>query len=467
MGPKNLISEDFVPSPLTLDRVMEGRPAPTQDNHFLKLPVEIRSLIIRYIDTDKTSLAALALVNWDCRQLARSCQFRDVVIDYSPRSSCVLGILIGEAAERLRSGNGLTRRPSLGACIRSIRTNSNQYWKEIRNMRPGDDDGNVDDNDRDDTASTNQWKQSVGNMTTRINHVYNPSFSLVISTLPHLEALCWENGSTIDCHLFNCLAVSAIKHLKLHGSIESEYVTVPLDGDPWQLESLDIDITWDFGFHYGRNIADSSCLWSSLFSACCSSLRYLKLSHRHFLNSQDKRMSFTANFPNLRFLQIETGTMVSQLTLQSLLRSKRLSTLVVDFDDSITRECLDQMGYHESIQYLVWNSCTIRQMVSLQVLDHNNQLTGFAIRYSQSTALLDRILPVLASFPNLRVLSMRWNGMMIPKSSLIALSSLTNLEQLHISSGNQTGWKHNWLVDHDATQSILFPLRRLKKIAIT
>jgi hypothetical protein len=56
---------------------------------------------------------------------------------------------------------------------------------------------------------------------------------------------------------------------------------------------------------------------------------------------------------------------------------------------------------------------------------------------------------------------------MISDSSLASLSSLVSLEQLHISSGDQIGWKHNWFIDHDAIRANLFPLRKLKRIAIT
>jgi hypothetical protein len=48
----------------------------------------------------------------------------------------------------------------------------------------------------------------------------------------------------------------------------------------------------------------------------------------------------------------------------------------------------------------------------------------------------------------------------IPESSLSALSSLVTLEQLHITSGNQMGRKHDWFVDHDIIRSNLSPLQK-------
>jgi hypothetical protein len=50
-------AEDFAPSRLPLDRVIEGRQMTARDS---RLPVEILSVIIRYIDVDKVALASRA-----------------------------------------------------------------------------------------------------------------------------------------------------------------------------------------------------------------------------------------------------------------------------------------------------------------------------------------------------------------------------------------------------------------------
>jgi hypothetical protein len=471
MDLKHPFSKDFAPSPLTLDRVMEGRPIAARDSRLLNLPVEILSVIIKYIDTGKEALASLALVNSDCRQLARSCQFRTVIIDFSPRSSSVLGILIREAAERFRSENGLTRRPSLGACIRRIKTNSDHLWKEVKAMKPRALEGHEDDAGDDGlrrTFSREQWTEAIGNISTRMTHVYEPSLALVISTLPHLGVLEWSKGADLDNHLLNSLATSTVKHLKLYSTLESELVAVQIDsGASWPLVTLDINVDWGFCFRYGRSSVDSSSLWNSLFQVCSSTLQRLKLSHIQFLDSQDKPMSFAAEFPCLRSLQIGDGTKVSEPTLRSLLRSEQLSTLVVNFSDPVIRETLDHIGFFASLETLVWTGSDIPDIVSLQALEHNTQLTAFGIHYGCSTPLLERVIPVLATFPNLKVLSMTWDETTIPDSSLASLSSLVSLEQLHISSGNQAGWRHNWFIDHDAIRAHLFPLRKLRRLTIT
>jgi hypothetical protein len=116
-GPDEYGQEIVPPAPLAFDRVNEGR-APKSNAALLRLPVEVLGHISGYAPRD--SLAAFALVNTDCRQLARSRQFASVLLDYSDASLGLIEKLLGEGLERRESNNNLTRSPSLGACIRRI-----------------------------------------------------------------------------------------------------------------------------------------------------------------------------------------------------------------------------------------------------------------------------------------------------------------------------------------------------------
>ena len=110
--------DPFDPPPLTLDRVMEGWPYAAQESPFLKLHVEILHTISRHLADDTKTLAAMALVNSDFRQLARSCQFRSCVIR---TPDALVRHLRREATERKRPPpSGRPPRPSLGCCIRHI-----------------------------------------------------------------------------------------------------------------------------------------------------------------------------------------------------------------------------------------------------------------------------------------------------------------------------------------------------------
>jgi hypothetical protein len=121
-GNQDEYGHDVVPpAPLAFDRVNEGR-APKSNAPLLNLPFELLSHISGYVPRD--SLAAFALVNTDCRQLARSRQFASVLLDYSDASLGLVKKLLEEGLERRESDNNLTRAPSLGACIRRIVSSS-------------------------------------------------------------------------------------------------------------------------------------------------------------------------------------------------------------------------------------------------------------------------------------------------------------------------------------------------------
>jgi hypothetical protein len=102
--------------PVSFDRIFEHR-CSTSSSALFKLPVEVLELILEFVES--SSLAALALVNSDCRQLARSRQFVDVRLDYNYSSAALVRLLVAETEER-RANNGSTLRPSLGACIRRL-----------------------------------------------------------------------------------------------------------------------------------------------------------------------------------------------------------------------------------------------------------------------------------------------------------------------------------------------------------
>jgi hypothetical protein len=80
-GGKDEYGKDVVPPlPLWVDRVMENRPLKSTAP-LLRLPYEVLGNILSNVDPD--SLGDLALVNRDCRQLARSRQFSSICFDYS------------------------------------------------------------------------------------------------------------------------------------------------------------------------------------------------------------------------------------------------------------------------------------------------------------------------------------------------------------------------------------------------
>ena len=90
-------------------------PSPqTYGCRFLELPVEILADIVELVAADRSSLAGLAMVNWECRQLARSAQFAEVCFDYSPGSHALISKLLDQVEQKDRGVNV----PCIGHCIR-------------------------------------------------------------------------------------------------------------------------------------------------------------------------------------------------------------------------------------------------------------------------------------------------------------------------------------------------------------
>lgn len=102
-------------APLSMDRIMEGREFASQSPLF-DLPCEILSMVMQQFDKigDRKSLSQLALVNSDCLQLAHSCQWSYLVLQFTKRSHEVLGFLVEEAELR----RGLSLKVSLRPRIR-------------------------------------------------------------------------------------------------------------------------------------------------------------------------------------------------------------------------------------------------------------------------------------------------------------------------------------------------------------
>ncbi|KAF6804438.1 hypothetical protein CMUS01_14845 [Colletotrichum musicola] len=119
-GPDLFGKETGARLPLLFTKVMEGRPAASQSLLF-RLPPEILGDIMDLIADEKPSLATLALVNSDCRQLARSSQFAVVTFDYSPASRQLAQLLSteavsGDTAKAPDNGDSFSKRKPESDC---------------------------------------------------------------------------------------------------------------------------------------------------------------------------------------------------------------------------------------------------------------------------------------------------------------------------------------------------------------
>jgi hypothetical protein len=220
-----------------------------------KIPTEILTIIVSHLVTSNEDLASLALVNSNCRQLVRSCQFRTVKLDASRRPEGILGLLQREAVER-RQNHGSARSTSLGACIRRVIVDNDGYLKEVLASRPRKPGRSIDDDSEnaydDDVNKVQQRRASTGELTQRLNEIYGPNVLFVISNLVHLESLEMGQASWSQS-LLNNLVGCTIRHLSLRDVQMKDVVPVMDDSVVWPLETLDIGLGWDFEFRHSPN----------------------------------------------------------------------------------------------------------------------------------------------------------------------------------------------------------------------
>jgi hypothetical protein len=124
-------------------------------------------------------------------------------------------------------------------------------------------------------------------------------------------------------------------------------------------------------------------------------------------------------------------------------------------------------GTIPSLESFVWTSHWLPSDHNLEFLRSNIQLSKLKISFAASPMLLEeQLLPLLSrSFSRLKSLSLVWDDTRISDSALELISSLQSLEQICLSAGAQFGWRHNWLIDHDAMRRHLVKLTGLRKIA--
>ncbi|KAG9241114.1 hypothetical protein BJ878DRAFT_483249 [Calycina marina] len=460
------------PRPMAFDRVMEGTAIAAHNSPLFTIPTEILNNIISQL----SDVASLALVNSDCRQLARSCQFRTVTFDFSPRSEKILTILQRETVERGQT-RGHTRSLSLGACIRRVVVNNDGYWKKITAARPRKSGIFVEDTSEnaydDDENKVQQWRTFAEQLTHKMNEIYRPTVLFVLSGLVHLESLDMHQVDWSQS-LLNNLTACSIRRLSLVDVKLANTTPVMEDSVVWPLERLDIKMGWDFEFSQEPNgpRLNASTNWYTILRLCSASLNVLFLSHHPavtIMGNREDVVSFSLNFPQLRQLDLSWENHLDQSALRSLiLTSPHLSTLAINYGHRATKELLDREAYIESLETLVlYLNNSIPDDSSLAFLKNNPQLKAFAIYDAGASVLLERAISLLTAFSDLRMLSMTWEGRCIPDSSLGALSSLISLETLHLSSGFQIGWRHDWSIHHNNIITSIKTLRKLRQVAFT
>ncbi|RYO91858.1 hypothetical protein DL762_001938 [Monosporascus cannonballus] len=402
--------------PLLLPKVMEGRPI-ASDSPLLSLPPEILGDIIDLIADEKTTLAALALVNSDCRQLARSCQFADICFDYGRNSSQLLLRLSDEARTRLGCavGGNTTRPLFIGPCIRRVTVSPHPEWvahvhNDLYESIWGDA-ADVFPREKRDQLSKKAFDWYMATFRT-------PLLITLKQAMPNIEALSWCDGMCLDDTFFKIvthLPIQSLKMSRVHIG-EPYRLEPPMTPPAMPLESLS----------FGAHLCDE---------------KVHKEERTGDADTQGNR--------NPIFRQ----------ALSTCQPFRDLETLVVPY---------------------LGDQSAATALVVVDFISRHPHARKLSVSRGAPQFMDSRLLPLLSGgrWSNLASLSLAWdepgieettrrNIATISTESLAAIGSIVSLEQLHLSAGEPAGWRHQWLVDHIVVRSNLRGLARLKRLAFS
>ncbi|KAH6701230.1 hypothetical protein BKA61DRAFT_495389 [Leptodontidium sp. MPI-SDFR-AT-0119] len=416
-------TRDYVPPPpLGFDRAMESR-APTSDSALFQFPVEIIGRILHFIDL--TSLSNLALVNRDCRQLARSRQFASVHLDFSPASVALVHFLVSETNERMVN-NGSTSLPSIGACIRRVAVATSQHVLMQRFDIP-----------------KYEWERN--------EHLNEEELKIILChgpTLPHLEYLDWEDAEVLSQSFFISLACTPIQHLKLYRpEINHDFEIVLPESHvsrSWPLRTLHIEY---------------------ILRLCAPTLEILIWTGLNPKDQQTFGPGPAPDFPCLRNLQIEGFFASADDSVMDTFLKSKLVRLSISLRSRKIAKSLEFRGCIPTLKILAMAK------PPLDFLQANPQLVkiDFDYCYGFSAEELEiEVLPVISTFSQLTSLRIFWPEACssLPTSGLRFISKIRTLVQLCIHCGKYIGWRRNWEVRHEDLRLYLSPLQSLKRLVL-
>ncbi|KAI0131452.1 hypothetical protein F4814DRAFT_169454 [Daldinia grandis] len=475
--------EKVMTQALVLDRVMEGRPLVSQ-SRLLQLPSDILTDIVNLLADDSSTLASLAKVNSDCRQLARSSQFAEISFNYA--NSQAQQLLSKLDQERISRNNNSKQGPTIGACVRRITTASYPDFV-IYFMR----------SETFQTTETSAEREEQAHQ--RYKSIRADIQRVICSALPNLEVIVWHDAYPMGISLFKHIMESPARHLWLRRlPIEKQTIVTFLEQPPipstWPLRSLVISVYLEL---LPREPAREEThpelaparFFELLLRSCAPTLESLTwLLRNKSINgklipqpSNDKPVSF----PRLHFLRLDNLGPPRSL-LPSLFNAplRHLSLhLQPDFE---LRDILANCGNFSDLETLVVQPLP-------ESKDYAEFIAGFIARHEMvkklyvsedsqargETAHLDTcIIPLFSTgrFERLRTLSLTWGGgdyrkmeqytISVWTASLATIACLASLEELSLGAGTEAGPYCQWLVDHDRLRDIFFKLKKLKGLAL-
>ncbi|KAH8157406.1 hypothetical protein CIB48_g10837 [Xylaria polymorpha] len=383
---------------MLLDRVMEGRDIASPSSILFTIPRDILHLIIGCVASHKRDLASLALVNSTCRQLARSCQFNYLHLDYSPTAVQVLAMLQGEAFQRYRSSDRMTVSPSFGACVRQLKLNADDYRPRYHSMQPP---GFISAPEQSYGKDPKRARRTAETLSESLTHLYWPTALHVIPTLANLQSLCLT-GCPADDGLLDCLMGLSLRNLELRGDFSripnmlKTRNSCPLG---MTLETLILGTVWEFHFGSHNTGLDASGFYKTLLASCCSNLRRLEFSHRSVHHGRiinkpiNIPLSFDMGFPKLKTLHIGSWTLVDARVISCLIR-EGLTYLNIPYIDKDISQFLSEIGQIFTLETVLLEGFEAADSTPTHFIEANTQIRSLAVSWAVD-AFLRRVIQSL------------------------------------------------------------------------
>jgi hypothetical protein len=283
------------------------------------------------------------------------------------------------------------------------------------------------------------------------------TFSQIKQHMPNLYRIDVGHGVPLPAELLLALTNTLIGHLTMLQCHMGPRSIMPHTLHSWPLHSLNLQI--GFGNFDHSDLGLDYKLSKSLITLSANTLQDLRwnqvYSFRDFV-PDDTGSTHICQFPNLRMLEMSAITYPDNPMMRSLQSASRLRTLRITCSKQqhVLAErslkgwlALRELEYLELEESLNTINTILSNATHLQKLRYKTYKSDLSFGQSMKR----QILPVLVdSFYQLTSLSLVFPGTIISIQALQAISQIRTLQQVHISSGNQAGWRQTWPVDHRA-----------------
>ena len=446
--------------PLSFGRVNDGRPVTSQTLLF-RLPIELVEEVVTYLDT--ADLRSLALVDRDCRQLARARLFTSVTLEYSDEKWTLLDELSHHEARSRRDNDGVTEGPSIGACIRrvTVAKQSRGIGNRHRILSPTND------------SISKEEKCVMHDAVCNYCGTYLPDIANALRfSLPNLDEFIWLDSESVPHHMQIAIASSPIRHLSLRDvrlSLNCEYLLPPLEQQRWALRSLELGA---FLYpHSGWRSRDVSKFCITILKAAAPTLE--KLSWRGYLGGKLSFGNSAIRFPRLRTLSFATGCMPDDTALDAFFPSDAenyaLYALSVNIPVLHGRGSLAQRGRIRGLESMRLHTISRNphdsRATDAALLSANPHLKSLTLLATSTEKLTTTLLPLLASeFKFLTTLIVYFTLPIVhPSDFFAAIGEVTSLVSLWIVGGDRCDWTD----DVARTIAALSPLRNLARLGLS